>query len=181
MELGFRDRARTLVALVDCTGDPHRLRSGRLGWYEVAVADWVLGWKIRAECSTTLAGTAGGEQASMDGCFRASSETSYGEFSVQDRRVEIDLPLPDCISRFRKSAGWGCASGANIRMGNASLRCQFRIRMEPPGDGSYLEREGDLLNIRAPGGQVLSERRNTAPNLRELLGALRAVVRNGDS
>ncbi len=149
MFVGWKNQSRCLSACISTTGGPGRLRNGSIGWYEVDLVPWLLGWNLRVQASITKPGDGYGYPRPIPhevphrraAVLFPSQTTDLARYVVEGDVVEIEYLIPDCISRFHDSPGWGCSAGGPIMRYDEMYHCQALLIAKKPDDQSELRRE----------------------------------------
>lgn len=158
MELSYKRGSSILIGTFEYDGGT-RYYAKEILWF---------GGKLRMQCSVTP----------TEGESRYSN-LNFIDFVVAGRMVKISVPLPDCIKKFKKSAGWGCAEGGPILIEGTQYHCQATLIARPPNDGSYLVREGGSILLCDRQSRVTKRFDDQLQSVEKVLSGLRITLRDG--
>jgi len=154
LETRWQKQRKYLVGSVDCSDGPTKLKGGGVGWYEVAVQEWLCDWKLRLCISIThpkpgypYPPSAGKLVPSRPGARCFSSDNDWLDVIVENEIVEVWFPVPDCIQPFQKSPSFGCSGGATIALGTGIYHCQARLIAQNSDHKATLRRAGRTLEF----------------------------------
>jgi hypothetical protein len=141
VRLEYADNGSVLVAEFLCNGDPNLLESGGQGWFAVSgELDWLCGWRLQVQCPITEPKKDYGYRSPPAGKevykFEEYGDGLYGELSVDERKIRVRFPIPDCLDPPRKSFKWG----GPILIDGKVFNCELKLVLRPRAGGSARRR-----------------------------------------